>query len=80
MSREDYPDFFPPADGPIRRRGNLATIGAGASETALVRGSVCRACDQFNGALCETQFPTGCCLTTWAQFLATGTCPLGKWA
>ena len=80
MSRVDYPDFFPPADGPIRRRNVLATIDAAPSEAAAARRAVCQACDQFNGALCEAQFPTGCCLTTWAQFLATGTCPLGKWA
>jgi hypothetical protein len=79
MSDTDRSEYFPPA-GASQNRGLRASVSPVASEAATARRAVCQACDQFNGALCEAQFPTGCCLTTWAQFLATGTCPLGKWA
>jgi hypothetical protein len=36
----------------------------------------CRACDHFNGNVCELAFPSGCCNTRWGQFLATGACPM----
>jgi len=40
---------------------------------------ICRECDEFNGSICERQFPKGCCLCTWQSFLERGTCPLGQW-
>ena len=49
----------------------------GVSATRL---AICRACDEFNGNLCERQFPSGCCTCSWARFLAGGVCPLGRWS
>ena len=79
MRNADRSDSLPP-NRPSRERRTYTSGRAAARKVILARQAVCGACDHFNGALCEAQFPTGCCLTTWSQFVAQETCPLGKWA
>lgn len=41
--------------------------------------AVCRQCEEFNGAVCELEFPSGACHMTWCEFLNKGRCKRGKW-
>lgn len=45
---------------------------------AASRLATCRACDEFNGNVCELAFPTGCCSCMWSRFVAGGRCPQGR--
>ena len=78
MSNANRSERSLPKKPPRKRAAD--TSGRAARKVVLARQAVCGACDHFNGALCEVQFPAGCCLTTWSQFLASETCPLDKWA
>lgn len=46
---------------------------------AVSNNLMCMECQNFNGNICEIQFPYGACSATWQKFLGTGRCPLGKW-
>ena len=41
--------------------------------------NICKECENFNGNLCEKEYPTGCCVGCWNDFLNKGSCPLSKW-
>lgn len=55
--------------------------------TAYVSGlitqrlAICRQCDDWNGNLCEQQFPRGKCLRGCTKWLldSASTCPTGRW-
>lgn len=50
-------------------------------ELVEARSKLCRACDEFNGAVCERRFSCGTCLSTWLAWLgdASSACPLERW-
>jgi len=50
-------------------------------ELAAARLALCKTCDEYNGNLCERQFPAGCCRCKWLAFTRApaSECPLERW-
>jgi len=60
---------------PDQADASSVAIPSALAETIASRRAICKACDEFNGTICEKRYPTGCCGITWGAFLSTGQCP-----
>lgn len=72
--------FVPPNSAPAIV-AHVPPAPAADAAVAQARERACRACDEFNGAVCERQFSCGCCTATWLRWLGSSDskCPLGTW-
>jgi hypothetical protein len=73
------PDFVCPLGHPW---GYVpAALTAAAPDLAAERLIICRQCDEWNGNVCERQFPRGKCLDGYMKWLMdpSNACPDSQW-
>lgn len=84
MNEPTGPDFTPPPEPPGLKPPMLAAgreLTKAVSDLAAARLTLCAKCDEWNGALCEKQFPSGKCLGGCLDWMNNpdSVCPLGLW-